>query len=217
MIKKLWPRVKKCLPWILAVILFISLAAGLFYQQKFAKAELTQVRLIEEKRILAESYSSDRAERIKKDKAKNVVILSLKQQTIEKDRASQAIVVKQANEIKALRFTAGTWEDRYNRLEPECLQLTVKVKLQDETIGLLKLTIGEMEDQHNENVEYIAGLETKFEKCQRLLDISIANTDSILKKSWFWKLFGNIKIGPGGGFSIAGNGDIGIYAIWAIN
>jgi len=217
MIKKLLLKVKKYSPWILAVILFISLAAGLFYKQKFAKAELTQVRLIEEKRILAESYSSDRAERIKKDKAKNIIILSLKQQTIEKDNASQLIVVKQANEIKALRFTVGSWEDRYNRLEPEALQLTAKVAAQDETIGLLKLTISEMECQHNEDIEYIAGLEMKFVKCQRLLDISIANTASILKKGWLFKLFGNIKIGPGGGFSIDGKGSIGIYAIWAIN
>ena len=209
--------IKKYLPWILAVILFISLAAGLLYQQKFAKAKLTNIRLVEEKRILAESYSSDRAERIKKDKAKNIIILSLKQQTIEKDRASQLIVVKQANEIKALRFTAGSWESRYNLLEPECLQLTAKVAVQDETIGLLKLTISEMECQHNEDIEYIAGLEMKFAKCQRLLNISIANTDSILKKGWLFKLFGNIKIGPGGGFSIDGKGSIGIYAILAIN
>ena len=217
MIKKLWPKVKKYLPWILAVILFLSVGAGLFYKQKFAKAELTNIRLAEEKRILAESYSSDRAERIKKDKAKNVVILSLKQQTIEKDRASQAIVVKQANEIKALRFTVGTWEDRYNLLEPEALQLTAKVKLQGETIGLLKLTVSEMEGQHNDDNNYITELETKFEKCQSLLDISIANTASILKKGWLLKLFGNIKVGPGGGFGIDGKGSVGIYAIWAIN
>jgi len=95
--------------------------------------------------------------------------------------------------------------------------LTAKVKLQGETIGLLKLTVSEMEGQHNEDIKYIADLETKYEKCQSLLDISIANTASILKKSWLLKLFGNIKVGPGVVMGIDGKPSFGVGAVWAIN
>jgi len=214
---KLLLKVKKYFPWILAVILFISLAAGLFYKQKFAKADITNQILAEKARLLEADRKAIREKFNLLGEVSTIKIMALQKLVTEKDNASQLIVVKQANEIKALRFTAGTWEDKYNRLEPEALQLTAKVQVQDETIGLLKLSIGELNDRDLVRLEYIGALEGKLGECQRLLNISIANTNSILKKSWFWKLFGKIKIGPGGGFGINGKGNVGIYAIWAIN
>ena len=217
MIKKLWPKVKKYLPWILAVILFISLAAGLFYQQKFAKAELTQAVLIEKARILETERIAIREKFNLLGKASTIRIDALAKQLIEKDRASQAILVKTAKQIRDLRLTAGTWEDKYNRLEPEALQLTAKVQAQDETIGVLNLTIGELQARDLIRLDHIGALEGKLGECQKLLDISIANTNSILKKGWFWKLFGNIKIGPGVVMGIDGKPSFGVGAVWAVN
>ena len=217
MIKKLLLKVKKYSPWILAVILFISLAADLFYKQRLAKAEITQAVLIEKARLLEADRQAIREKFNLLGEVSTIKILILQKLVIEKDQAAQAILVKTAKQIKALRFTAGTWEDKYNRLEPECLQLTAKVAAQDETICVLKLANTELNVRDVIRLEYIGELEGKLGECQTLLDISIKNTASILKKGWLFKLFGNIKIGPGGGFSIDGKGSIGIYAIWAIN
>jgi len=217
MIKKLLLKVKKYSPWILAVILFISLAADLFYKQRLAKAEITQAVLIEKARLLEADRQAIREKFNLLGQASTIKIESLTKQIIEKDRASQSILVKTAKQIRDLRLITGTWESKYGILEGEALQLTAKVKAQDETIGLLHLAMAELNDRDKFRAEHIEALEGKLGECQRLLDISIANTNSILKKGWFWKLFGNIKIGPGGGFSISGHGDIGIYAIWAIN
>ena len=210
-------KTKKYLPWILAVILFISIAAGLFYKQRLAKAELTQAVLIEKARLLEADRQAIREKFNLLGQASTDRIDALTKQIIEKDRASQSIIAMKNNEIKALRFTAGTWEEKYNRLEPEALQLTAKVQAQDEIIGVLKLQVGELKARDLIRLEHIGALEGKLEECQRLLNISIANTASILKKSWILKLFGKIKIGPGGGFGIDGKGSMGIYAIWAIN
>jgi len=217
MIKKLWLKVKKYLPWILAVVLLISLVTGLLYKQRLDRAALTQAVLIEKARILEADRNAIREKFNLLGKASTIKITVLQKTITEKDSASQLIVVKQANEIKALRFTVGSWEDRYNRLEPEALQLSAKVGALEGVIEPLKQANAELEIRDLIRLEHIGELEGKLGECQNLLKVSIANTNSILKKGWLFKLFGNIKVGPGGGFSIAGNGSVGMYAIWAIN
>jgi len=217
MIKKLWLKVKKYLPWILAVVLLISLVTGLLYKQRLDRAALTQAVLIEKARILEADRNAIREKFNLLGKASTIKITVLQKTITEKDSASQLIVVKQANEIKALRFTVGSWEDRYNRLEPEALQLSAKVGALEGVIEPLKQANAELEIRDLIRLEHIGELEGKLGECQNLLKVSIANTNSILKKGWLFKLFGNIKIGPGLLMGVDGHPHFGIGALWAIN
>ena len=217
MIKKLWPKVKKYLPWILAVILFLSVGAGLFYKQRLIKAELTQAVLIEKARILKSEVEYIRVKFKLLGDTSTVAINQWKDRAEAAESKVDSIQVKSAADIRAIRNQKGELQSRYDVLEFEALKMSDKVSAQSGLILALKGEITELHVRDNVRLEYIGELEGKIGECQRLLNISIANTNSILKKGWLFKLFGNIKIGPGGGFGIDGKGSIGIYVIWAVN
>ena len=217
MIKKLLLKVKKYLPWILGVVLFISVGAGLFYKQKSIKAAITNIILAEKLRISKSETAYIRVKFKLLGDTSTVIIDQWKDRAEVAESKVDNIQVKSSADIKAIRNQKGELQSRYDTLEFEALKMSDKVSAQSSLILALKGEIGELHVRDNVRLEHIGALEGKLEECQKLLDISIANTASILKKSWLLKLFGNIKVGPGGGFSIAGNGSVGMYAIWAIN
>lgn len=201
----------------LAIVIVIGLVAGALYRFKLVKAELTNITLAEKLRLSEATQAQTQEKFDLLGEISTLKISALEKTVIEKEQASQAIVVKQASEIKALRFTAGTWEDKYNRLEPECLKLSAKVTAQGDEIGVLKLTIGEMQTRDLIRLQNIKALTCQLDECQDLLAKSIKNTASIIKKGWILKIFDRLKFGPGGGIGSDGKGHIGIFAILAVN
>ena len=199
---------------VIAVIAIVS--AGLF-RYRLVQAELTNMTLIEREKLLEQAFKLDRESRIAKDRKRNELLLEYRGKLLVSEKYTESIITKKDGEIKALRFMAGSWEDKYNRIEPECLQLSAKVESQETTIGILHLTVSELELQVKDDREYIDGLELKFKECQRLLDISIANTKSILRKSWVLKLFDKVKFGPVAIIGTDIKSHFGLGIMWAVN
>ena len=189
---------------VVITVVLIGGIAGALYKQKLTQAELTNNALIERAQKLSREKIAIQKKFDLLGKVSTLRISTLQTQITEKDRASQAILTLKSAEIKKLRFTAGSWEEKYNRLEPECLQLSAKVAAQNETIGLLKLTINEMENLDSVRVENINELTGKLTECQSLLDISIKNTKSILRRSWVLKIFDRLSIVAGAGIGADG-------------
>jgi len=217
MIKKLLLKVKKYLPWILGVVLFISVGAGLFYKQKSIKAAITNIILAEKLRISKSETAYIRVKFKLLGDTSTVIIDQWKDRAEVAESKVDNIQVKSSADIKAIRNQKGELQSRYDTLEFEALKMSDKVSAQSSLILALKGEIGELHVRDNVRLEHIGALEGKLEECQKLLDISIANTASILKKSWLLKLFGNIKIGPGLLMGVDGHPHFGIGALWAIN
>jgi predicted nucleic acid-binding Zn-ribbon protein len=197
--------------------LAISLVVGNIYQRKLSRAGLINDELKKALQALQTDYKNIREKFNLLGEVSTLKILALNRQIIEKDRAAEVILVKKENEIRALRFTAGTWESKYGTLEGEALRLSAKVTALGAVIEPLKLANAELETRDLTRLANIEAIGKKLEECQKLLGVSIANTDSVIKKGWMLKIFDNVKFGPGLFVGPDGQFRIGIGAVWAIN
>lgn len=191
---------------VLAILAIVAVlfSGNVLYRQRALKAELLNAALKEKARILEAEKVAIREKFMLLGEVSTIRISALTKDAIEKDRVSQGILVKKESEIKALRLTVGTWEEKYNLLEPECLKLSQKVGSLESVIEPLKLANAELEKRDLVRLANIESLEGKLSECQGLLDKSIANTDSLIKKPWALSLLGKLTVVAGVGVGVDG-------------
>lgn len=201
----------------LGVIVAAGLVAGALYRFKLTKAELTNIALTEKLRLsdATQAQTQERFDLL--GEVSTLKILALERTVAEKDQASQGILTKSATEIRAIRNQKGELQGKYDTLEGAALVLTSKVTVQGDEIGVLKLTVGEMQTRDLIRLQNIKALTGQLDECQVLLAKSIKNTASIIKKGWILKIFDRLKFGPSAMIGSDGKPHFGIGAVLAVN
>lgn len=203
---------------LIGLVVFVILAGigGALHKQAMTRAALTQAVLIERAQKLSQEREALRVKFDLLGKISTLKILEKEKAAAEAVAEAQKIKVKSAGEIARLRTLSLTWQEKYNLLEPECLKQSDVILGLNYAITLKDSAIEELKSRDLIRLEYIDGLQKQLTECETLLDKSLKNTASILKRPWLWRVFDNVEFGPGLVIGTDGKARIGLAMIYSI-
>ena len=191
-------------PLLAILVVGVLFTSNWFERQRRIKAELTNIELKERARLLELEREAMRKKFLLLGEASTVKIGEWMAKYRSAETKAAGIQVKSAAEIRAIRTQAGELQTRYDVLEIEALRLTDKVAALNLVIEPLRLANAELETRDLTRLAQIEHLQGQLGECQKLLNVSIDNTDSLLKKSWVLKLFDKVCVVAGVSIGIDG-------------
>lgn len=191
------------------VIVIVLIVAGLIgsnvcYQQKLTKARLTNDVLKERARILEAEREAMRKKFIQLGEVSTARIEQYAKAALDAQTAANGIQVKSVAEIRAIRNQNTTLQAKYDVLEGDAVKLSGKVTALNAVIEPLKLQVDELKERDLVRLSNIDALQKQLADCQKLLKVSIENTDSLLNQPWFFKIFSKLTVVAGVSVGIDG-------------
>lgn len=191
------------------VIVIVLIVAGLIgsnvcYQQKLTKARLTNDVLKERARILEAEREAMRKKFIQLGEVSTARIEQYAKAALDAQTAANGIQVKSAAEIRAIRNQNTTLQAKYDVLEGDAVKLSGKVTALNAVIEPLKSQVDELKERDLVRLSNIDALQKQLADCQKLLKVSIENTDSLLNQPWFFKIFSKLTVVAGVSVGIDG-------------